>query len=192
MYTSFCGTCKAWKPFHYLRSTRLGSVLRRDEKMSFFGTRLGKTTEPPWITPIPDCGATWCHSQMAVACSCCICQIFFQRLQACRPFVLTMYCKPLIICGVSLFVLRPLKRCLNPSFDNSFHSCSLIPCDWLPLWQENNVTFSQEEYHRVCQQLSLSAVSHVDTFAQHPRGTEIERLDDDFFIPGPGPRCHSF
>lgn len=30
--------------------------------------------------------------------------------------------------------------------------------------EENNVTFSQEEYHRVC--------------------TEIERLDDDFFIPG--------
>ena len=30
------------------------------------------------------------------------------------------------------------------------------------------------------------AVSHVDTFTQHRRGTEIERLDDDFFIPGPG------
>lgn len=30
-------------------------------------------------------------------------------------------------------------------------------------------------------------MSHVDTLTQHPRGTEIDRLDDDFFIPGPGP-----
>ena len=101
----------------------------------------------------------------------------------------------LILCCVSLFVLRPLKRCLKGVLIRALKIHSVLAASSLLIANE---TGEQRDIltRGVSQSLSATesvrpAVSHVDTFTQHP---EVQRLNAwmmTFSSQDPAARCHS-